>query len=65
VLAMLYGFSVASCMSSGLSELDGAGLGTLGLPPERVEDLCRGAGFGQVVLHDLEDPTNLYYEVRP
>ena len=30
LLAMFYGFSVASCMSSALSERDGAGLGTLG-----------------------------------
>jgi 2-polyprenyl-3-methyl-5-hydroxy-6-metoxy-1,4-benzoquinol methylase len=64
VLAMLYGFSVASCMSSALSEPDGAGLGTVGLPPPRVEELCRAAGFREVVFYDLEDPTNLYYEVR-
>ena len=63
LLAMFYGFSVASCMSSALSEPGGAGLGTLGLPPPAVEELCRGAGFRQVVLHDLDDPANLYYEV--
>lgn len=33
MLAMFLGFSVASCMSSALSEPDGAGLGTIGLPP--------------------------------
>ena len=65
ILALFYGYSVASCMSSGLSELDGAGLGTLGLPPSAVEELCRAAGFEDVVLHDLDDPANLYYEVRP
>lgn len=65
VLAMMYGFSVASCMSSGLSEPGGAGLGTLGLPPAGVEELCRAAGFRHVAVHDLEDPTNLYYEVTP
>jgi 2-polyprenyl-3-methyl-5-hydroxy-6-metoxy-1,4-benzoquinol methylase len=65
VLAMMYGLSVASCMSSALSEPDGAGLGTLGLPPRRVEELCRAAGFREVVFHDLEEPSNLYYEVRP
>lgn len=65
VLAMLYGFSVVSCMSSALSEPGGAGLGTLGLPPAGVEGLCRGAGFGSVRSHDVDDPANLYYEVRP
>ena len=64
MLAMLYGSSVVSCMSSALSEPDGAGLGTLGLPPDAVSSLCRGAGFSRVTLHDLDDPANLYYEVR-
>jgi hypothetical protein len=50
-------------MSSALSEPDGAGLGTLGLPAPAVEDLCRAAGFERVVLHDLDDPANLFYEV--
>ncbi len=63
ILAMFYGYSVASCMSSALSEPGGAGLGTLGLPPSGVEDLCRAAGFQHVVLHDLDDPANLYYGV--
>jgi len=63
LLAMFYGYSVASCMSSALSEPGGAGLGTLGLPAPAVEDLCRAAGFGRVVVHDLDDPANLYYEV--
>jgi 2-polyprenyl-3-methyl-5-hydroxy-6-metoxy-1,4-benzoquinol methylase len=63
LLAMFYGYSVASCMSSALSEPGGAGLGTLGLPASAVEDLCRAAGFDRVVLHDLDDPANLYYEV--
>ena len=33
VLALMYGLSVTSCLSSGLSEPGGAGLGTLGLHP--------------------------------
>ena len=64
LLAMFYGYSVASCMSSALSEPDGAGLGTLGLPAPAVEALCHAAGFGNVVMHDLDDPANLYYEAR-
>lgn len=65
MLAMLYGFSVTSCMSSALSEAGGAGLGTLGLPPEALERLCRDAGFTRFGVHDFDDPANLYYEVRP
>ena len=65
VAALFYGSSVASCLPSGLSEPGGAGLGTLGLPPSRLEGLCRDAGFGRFTVHDIADPANLYYEVRP
>lgn len=65
MLAMFLGFSIASCMSSALSEPDGAGLGTIGLPPRAAERLARDAGFTRFRLHDFEDPANLYYEVRP
>ena len=65
MLAMFLGFSIASCMSSALSEPDGAGLGTIGLPPRALEQLARDAGFTRFQLHDFDDPANLYYEVRP
>jgi hypothetical protein len=65
MLAMFLGFSVASCMSSALSEPDGAGLGTIGLPPRALEQLARDAGFTRFRMHDFEDPANLYYEIRP
>ncbi len=65
LLAMLYGFSVTACMSSALSEPDGAGLGTLGFNPEVAERMTREAGFTRFRQHDFEDPANLYYEVRP
>jgi len=65
VLAMFLGFSIASCMSSALSEPGGAGLGTIGLPPRALEQLARNAGFTRFQLHDFEDPANLYYEIRP
>lgn len=65
MLALMYGTSVATCMSSALAEPGGAGLGTLGLPPARLERLCYDAGFTSIVLHDIDDPANLYYEVRP
>ncbi len=65
LLAMMYGTSVATCMSSALSEPGGAGLGTLGLHPQMAEAMCREAGFTRFTLHDFDDPANLYYEVRP
>lgn len=64
VLAMMYGTSVATCMSSALSEPDGAGLGTLGFHREMAEQMVRAAGFSHFQVHDFDDPANLYYEVR-
>lgn len=65
VLAMLYGLSVASCLSSALSEPGGAGLGTLGFNPEVARRMCAEAGFSHFTVHDFDEPANLYYEVRP
>ena len=65
MLAMMYGFSVTSCMSSALSEPGGAGLGTLGFTPAVAEEMVRAAGFTSFRTHDFDDPANLYYEVRP
>ncbi|MCU1498386.1 MAG: hypothetical protein JWM47_2339 [Acidimicrobiales bacterium] len=62
--AMMYGFSVATCMSSALSEPGGAGLGTLGLPPELLQRLAAEAGFTRFRVIDVDEPANLYYEVR-
>lgn len=63
-LALFYGFSVASCLQSAMSEPDGLGLGTLGLHPQRAEELTVQAGFGSFTTHDFDDAANLYYEVR-
>ncbi len=65
LLALMYGTSVAVCMSAALSEPGGAGLGTLGFYPERAKAMCEAAGFTRFTVHDLDDPANLYYEVRP
>jgi len=65
MLAMMYGFSLMSCMSSAMSEEGGAGLGTLGFNPDVAESMCRTAGFTRFQMHDFKDPGNLYYEVRP
>jgi len=63
--ALMYGFSITSCMASALSEPGGAGLGTLGLHPQLLEELVRAAGFTRFSVHDFDEPANLYYEVRP
>jgi len=64
LLAMFYGFSVASCLQSAMSEPGGAGLGTLGLHAGAAQELTQAAGFGRFTTHDLDDAANLYYEVR-
>ncbi len=64
MLAMMYGFSLFTCMASAMSEPGGAGLGTLGFNPEVAERMSRKAGFTRFKLHDFRDPGNLYYEVR-
>jgi 2-polyprenyl-3-methyl-5-hydroxy-6-metoxy-1,4-benzoquinol methylase len=63
--AMMYGFSVMVCMSSSLSEPDGAGLGTLGLHSDLLEDMTRDAGFTQFEPLNLGHPINAFYVVRP
>ena len=63
--SMMYGISVLSCMSSALSETDGAGLGTLGLPPSKAEAMARQAGFTRFRKLDIEHPINAFYEIRP
>lgn len=66
VLPYMYAMSVFYCMSSSLSEPDGAGLGTLGMHPARLEEMARAAGFTRFLRHEVElDPTNWYYEIRP
>lgn len=65
MLAMLYGFSITGCLASATSEPDGAGLGTVGLHGELLEEMTSEAGFSSVRVHDFGDPANLYYEVHP
>lgn len=63
--AMMYGFSISSCMSSAMSEPGGLGLGTLGLPPHLLSEFATNAGFTRFRVLDFEEPANLYYEIRP
>lgn len=65
MLAMFFGFSVTTCMSSAMSEPEGAGLGTVGFTTQVAERMVREAGFTRFTVHDFQDPANLYYEVRP
>lgn len=62
---LLYGISVLSCMSSAMSTPDGEGLGTLGLPAAKAEDMARAAGFSQFTRLDVEHSVNAFYEIRP
>jgi hypothetical protein len=65
MLAMMYGFSLFSCMACAMSEPHGAGLGTLGFNPVVAELMSHKAGFTRFRMLDFKDPGNLYYEVRP
>ena len=64
LLALMYASSVATCMSSAMSEPDGLGLGTLGFNSAVAEAMVRAGGFTQFRVHDFPDKANLYYEVR-
>lgn len=63
--SLMYGISVLSCMSSALSEPDGAGLGTLGLSASRAESMARAAGFTRFRRLAIDHATNAFFEVRP
>jgi 2-polyprenyl-3-methyl-5-hydroxy-6-metoxy-1,4-benzoquinol methylase len=63
--ALMYGFSVLSCMSSGLSEPGGAGLGTLGMPESKALEIAEQAGFTRFRRLGVKHSTNAFYEIRP
>src|SRR3954454_24207757 len=63
--SLMYGVSVLSCMSSALSEPDGAGLGTLGLSADKARDMASDAGFTRFRKLDIDHSVNAFYEVRP
>jgi SAM-dependent methyltransferase len=63
--SLMYGISVLSCMSSALSQPDGAGLGTLGLPESRAREMAQAAGFTRFRTLGVEHSVNSFYEVRP
>jgi 2-polyprenyl-3-methyl-5-hydroxy-6-metoxy-1,4-benzoquinol methylase len=62
--SLMYGVSVLSCMSSALSETDGAGLGTLGLSADKARQMAEVAGFTRFRKLDIDHSVNAFYEVR-
>ncbi len=62
---LMYGISVLSCMSSAMSTLDGAGLGTLGFSENTARQMAAKAGFSKFRKLDVEHAVNAFYEVRP
>ncbi len=62
--ALFYGFSVLYCMTTSLAG-GGEGLGTVGLPEPKLQDLCKEAGFGGVERVPLENPFNSLYVAKP
>jgi len=63
--SLLYGISVLSCMSSAMSEPEGAGLGTLGLSASRAQQMAEEAGFTRFRRLDVDHSVNAFYEVKP
>jgi len=63
--AMMYGFSILSCMSSALSEPGGRGLGTLGFHEQLAREMAEEAGFARFEPVDFGHPINAFYVVRP
>ena len=61
----MYGLSVLSCMSSAMSEPDGAGLGTLGLSENTAREMAGRAGFTRFRKLKVDHSVNAFYEVRP
>lgn len=64
VAAMLYGSSILYCLTTSLAH-GGAGLGALGLPESKVQELWAEAGFSSVRKVPLKNPVNNLYEAIP
>jgi SAM-dependent methyltransferase len=65
MVALMYGTSVLTCMSSALSEPGGAGLGTLGFSEGVARRMTAEAGFTRFEPLDFGHPVNAFYLVRP
>ncbi len=62
--ALMYGISVLSCMASALSDHNGEGLGTLGLPESLAEDFALQSGFTSFRKLDISHSVNAFYEIK-
>ena len=62
--ALMYGISVLSCMASALSDHNGEGLGTLGLPSLLAEEFAHQAGFTSFRQLDISHSVNAFYEIK-
>jgi hypothetical protein len=62
--SFFYSVSVLYCMTTSLSN-SGEGLGTMGMPEAKVQELCTEAGFSRVRRVPLENPFNTLYEIQP
>jgi 2-polyprenyl-3-methyl-5-hydroxy-6-metoxy-1,4-benzoquinol methylase len=62
--SLFYGISVLYCMTTSLSN-GGEGLGTMGMPERKVQELCTEAGFSSIRRVPLENPFNILYEITP
>lgn len=58
---ILWGYSISLCMSNGLSEEGGRGLGTMGWHPQLAMSMLKDAGFTRVRQLDWESDVNLFY----
>jgi 2-polyprenyl-3-methyl-5-hydroxy-6-metoxy-1,4-benzoquinol methylase len=62
--ALLSAFSILYCMTTSLAH-GGEGLGTLGLPQVKLQELASAAGFAGVTRVELDNPFNNLYLVTP
>ena len=56
------GMSLHFCMTTAISQ-GGTGIGTVGLSPKVLTELCDKVGFGQIKKIDINHPLNCLYEI--
>jgi 2-polyprenyl-3-methyl-5-hydroxy-6-metoxy-1,4-benzoquinol methylase len=58
-----YGYSMMYCMTTSLAQ-GGVGLGNLGLPESKVQQMCQEAGFNKFRKLPIDSPLNSLYEIK-